>query len=306
LNLVLTKDCAKECSFCFTGEKIKGHEMEIPYIEGLIKKNPEVIFSLIGGEPTQHPEFLKIMDVTKKTKGMRLVSNCLFSSKKREAIIDSRIFNILANGMELDEKNRMTLFRRNWNALINTDKIMTLSLTISKTSTVEYFEDYIDFLSKNLDNLDSLRIGLDLSSNYLINNTYMGDVILSIQKKLPTAKISFDCQIPPCIFNYDPNTELYNYTNLESICNSPAIDVFDDGSAIYCYQKQNMKIEDISPYNIKDLFTEFRKIYKKEERKASTPTECQICKYYLSNRCFGLCLGCQSDVLKEIGLETIT
>ena len=336
MNLVLTKECSKRCSFCFTGNYDAGTEMSFDFIERVVSHFYELPMSqlmesglnnkyfekredlkLLGGEPTQHSKFTEIIELIEGTGvKVRLISNMLFPTKIREFLSKrtNSLSGILCNGMELDEHNRMKLFKKNISVFgeINKRGEMAIALTIDANSTVEKYRDYIRFLKEELqsDFPQWVRVGLDLSGMYILNNTYLGDIIRVIDEEIPEPKnIVFDCQVPPCIWGYDPYTTLNNFVGLHNSCDQVCLDIFKDGSAAHCYQAQNLKIDNIFDYKTQgDLYYAFRKMYKqKEKEEYPVPDVCQSCKYYHDNKCNGICIGCHlggesNQLAKEIPL----
>ena len=128
MNLAINGTCAKGCSFCFTKEDARlKHvlgEMSIKKVGELLDHfdikgaNEEV--TILGGEPTQHSNFIGIIDyIISRGHKINLVSNLLFGTKTLEYIVSNiqHIRWILPNGAELNEKNRITLFRKNYLSL---------------------------------------------------------------------------------------------------------------------------------------------------------------------------------------------
>jgi len=307
MNLILTKECAKKCSFCFTGDYSKNTEMSLELIEKLIVKQfntQDSYFQLLGGEPTQHSQFLEILKLLNKYNiSYKLVSNILFGDKTLKNIIKYKPESILCNGMELDQKNRIQLFKKNWKFLRRRVHL-TLAITLSENSTIEYFETYIKFLIKELEYIPSIRIGLDLSGKYLINNTYIGNIIEIIHKITPLTILSGDCQFPLCIFT-ERNINILEYIQFN--CDVLPLDIFYDESAIYCYQTKNsLKINNILKYNNKELRGQLRYLYKEQEHNNSIYEECKKCNYYLNNQCNSLCLGCYQNDKQYIDIKNIT
>tara|TARA_R100000687_G_C6419399_1_gene150239 strand:+ start:90 stop:1049 length:960 start_codon:yes stop_codon:yes gene_type:complete len=304
INLVLTKECAKLCSFCFTGDYSKGTEMSLDYIDRFLTRFSSSLsyLNVLGGEPTQHRNFPQIIEKIEEHKiNYTLISNLLFSQQTLEFILKNSQgrLGISANGMELFKKgNRFKVFKKNYNALYTAFKHIPeystlLSLTVDKNSTPESFKKYISTLKNELESLPFFRIGLDLSNTGIANNTLLGDIIRAIQEASPTSKILFDCQVPPCIFNYDPNKELYSFQGLSFSCPGPTLDVFYDGSAIHCYQAQKIKINNVFDfYTTRELENELTRQYKEREKTIDILEVCKSCAHYLEKRCASLCMGC--------------
>jgi len=307
MNLILTKECAKKCSFCFTGDYSKSTEMSLEFIEKIIKQfnNDDTHFRLLGGEPTQHNQFSEILKLLGKYNvSYNIISNLLFDKSTLKAIINSKNRFILCNGMELDQKNRIKKFKENWNTLRENNVSSKLAITLDNYSTKEYFEEYIKFLVQELQYIPLIRIGYDLSGKYLINNKNMGIIVDLIHKISPLSEISFDCQVPLCTLNkYIPNDYRDNNINCQGI----PLDIFYDGSAIHCYPASNIKIKDIFKYkSILEIQKAMRLQYKKLENNIKIPIECSNCNHYLFDRCKSLCLGCYQDEKQYIDIKNIT
>lgn len=307
-NLILTQECAKRCSFCFTGDYSKKTEMSLDFIDRFLNHFSDSIshILLLGGEPTQHRNFTKIIEkLIRYNVKYKLVSNLLFSKSTLEFLSKNTKCRrgLLANGMELFEKrNRFETFKRNYNELCKTsfsspvddeDNSLVLAFTLSQKSTPELFRKYINTLKNELTDMSIIRIGLDLSNTDIANNTIYGDTIRAIQEELPRCSIRFDCQIPPCIFNYDPNKILYRYVYMFSSCVSASMDIFYDKSCIMCFQTRHIKVNNIFDFNsMLELRKELRTQYKEKERSVDILKVCRSCYYYLDNQCHSLCVGC--------------
>tara|TARA_Y100000296_G_scaffold72341_1_gene88642 strand:- start:71 stop:622 length:552 start_codon:yes stop_codon:yes gene_type:complete len=171
-----------------------------------------------------------------------------------------------------------------------------MSFTITLNHTPDYFRKYIRILKKELTEIPFLRIGLDLSTTKIVNNKNYGHCILAIQEELPDSIITFDCQVPMCIWDFDPMEKL-NKSNLSTLhqkCSTTTLDTFHDGSVITCYPSPHIKVDNIFDFNNgEDLSLELRRQYKEEERNRKDILEvCKTCRFYLSNDCNSLCIGC--------------
>ena len=309
-NLILTQECAKRCSFCFTGDYSKKTEMSLDFIDRFLKHFSDSIsyINLLGGEPTQHRNFTKIIEkLIKYNVEYQLTSNLLFSKSILKFLSKNTKCRrgLSPNGMELFEKrNRFKTFKRNYNELCKTSKTfygnnevimdrLVLAFTLSQKSTPELFKKYINTLKNELTDMSIIRIGLDLSNTDIANNTIYGDTIRAIQEELPRCSIKFDCQIPPCIFNYDPNKILYRYVYMFSSCVFASMDIFYDKSCIMCFQTRHIKVNNIFDFNsMLELKKELRTQYKEKERSVDILKVCRSCYYYLDNQCHSLCVGC--------------
>ena len=128
MNLAINGTCAKGCSFCFTKEDARlKHtlgEMSIEKVGELLDhfdvKGSREEVTILGGEPTQHSNFIGLMDyIISRGYKVNLVSNLLFGKRTLDYITTNirHIQWVLPNGAELDEKNRLNLFKKNYLSL---------------------------------------------------------------------------------------------------------------------------------------------------------------------------------------------
>lgn len=303
LNLILTRECPKRCSFCFTGDYSKETEMSLDFIDRVVTRFSPDLINLLGGEPTRHSKFQEIHQLMVQCdQKYQLVSNFLFSRRTLEYLLENFKCreSALVNGMELLEKDsRFRLFKKNWNTIFQEHRHLyriAMSFTITLNHTPDYFRKYIRILKKELTEIPFLRIGLDLSTTKIVNNKNYGHCILAIQEELPDSIITFDCQVPMCIWDFDPMEKL-NKSNLSTLhqkCSTTTLDTFHDGSVITCYPSPHIKVDNIFDFNNgEDLSLELRRQYKEEERNRKDILEvCKTCRFYLSNDCNSLCIGC--------------
>ena len=277
-NMIITGKCSKNCSFCFTEEEArkenKYEHMTLDYIKDITEryeyKKRGFTLKLLGGEPTEHPDFIEIIEYAKKAQiPVYLISNLLFGPKVQQAILANiDIFkNFLVNGAELTEKNRMPLFSKNFNKISRkfafskrgSKKRFALALTIPEEGFEEIdFTGYLNELKRSLDfnNLGCIRLGLGLSGTYLLHNKALGDKVaevvrFNIANNLDT---QFDCQFPPCIFREElfeelesPKFSLWQTVTQDpdaktfpgGVCHEAAYDLLPDESLLYCYQTQS-------------------------------------------------------------------
>jgi len=301
LNLILTRECPKRCSFCFTGDYSKETEMSLDFIDRVLTRFSPDSINLLGGEPTGHSKFQEIIELmVQHNQKYQLVSNFLFSRRTLEYLLENFKcrYSVLVNGMELfAQDSRFRIFKKNWNKIFSKHKHlygMMMSFTIALNHTPDYFRKYIRTLKKELIEIPFLRIGLDLSTTKIVNNKNYGHCILAIQEELPDSIITFDCQVPMCIWDFDPNEKLYSYNALSSQCCGTPLDIFHDGSVITCYPSPHIKVDNIFDFNNgEDLRNEMRRQYKEEERNRKDILEvCKTCRFYLNNGCNSLCIGC--------------
>jgi sulfatase maturation enzyme AslB (radical SAM superfamily) len=315
INYVITGSCAKNCTFCFTDESARKEdalgEMSIETFSKALdhvnhhKYDGQV--KILGGEPTQHSDFPGIInEVIKRDLKVDLISNFLFGEETLQ-FIEQNIdhFNwFLPNAMELDQHNRMKLFKKNYMRLYSlvkqkyginpqNDARFFLAYTLSKDYETTY--NYLLWLIKELDGkVPCIRIGIDLTGSYVINNKKLGALIDRIYQLAERNKfyVYFDCAVPPCL--WDTPRPFSTYVSPEDgTCGWYPTDMFPDGTMIRCYPtKSETKLKTLFEYpNIETIKQELNDQYRTKYSEIGTPKECLECIHY-KVRCNGICLGC--------------
>jgi hypothetical protein len=89
-NILLTNKCVRECPYCFAGQEMAQSPQtdfisweNIIYIADLLQASGEHRISLLGGEPTLHPEFLDIMLYLVERRFAVVVFTCGIMSKTK-------------------------------------------------------------------------------------------------------------------------------------------------------------------------------------------------------------------------------
>jgi organic radical activating enzyme len=328
MNLAINGTCAKGCSFCFTKEDARVKhtlgDMSIDKVTELLDHfdmvNSDEEVTILGGEPTQHPNFNGIIDyIISRGYTINLVSNLLFGKKTLDYIINNleHIRWMLPNGAELDEKNRIVLFKKNYLALhtaysniwgFEDNARLFIAITMSSDWRERKLYEYIKWLYLQLDGrINAFRLGVDLTGNYLINNKEMGQEITKILNFgfYNDIRITSDCQVPPCLWEGETK-ESVNINSLgfatfkvpghETVCGFMPLDIFPDGSSIHCYPLQDkVKIDNVlkvsGKNNILTLRDEFDNLYKENHKNYTLPQDCLDCVFY-KTECNGICGGC--------------
>jgi organic radical activating enzyme len=123
MNLAINGTCAKGCSFCFTKEDARLKHtlgnMTIEMVDKIINHyhldgHREEI-TILGGEPTQHPDFINILNyIFSKNIKINLVSNFLFGKTTRDYLIENikNVRWVFPNAAELNEKTGWLFLKR--------------------------------------------------------------------------------------------------------------------------------------------------------------------------------------------------
>ncbi len=88
LHLLITGKCNSNCIFCFSRKELRREHFPINSVDEIVKKHFDLgyeILVLSGGEPTIHPEFIKIISNAKSLgyKQIKVITNGRMFSYKR-------------------------------------------------------------------------------------------------------------------------------------------------------------------------------------------------------------------------------
>lgn len=333
MNLILTHDCNKGCPYCFarsTRNSLTNEDdvhMSMDFIMESLDKSKGNI-KLLGGEPTQHPQFSEIVDeVIRRKRSFTLISNFLFDENTLEKIldvIDKGNIGFLVNATDLDKGSRMETWSRNYNEIYkklyskNKEEKLSAGLTISDDFSTDYYVKYINYLLNNVFTIERMRLSLSFPGNNegkdefnFINNKELGKKILVVIRYLLDKSIPFsiDCTLYPCLFN---NREEWKFIRkfeekkmISSNCSEkgglPA-DIFPDKTVSYCYPlKDSIKVSSEKYNNFEEIKKDMKSRYRILVSKIEAPEACQNCSHFKTDFCEGPCLGFYDLSKEEIG-----
>jgi hypothetical protein len=168
--------------------------------------------------------------------------------------------------------------------------------------------EYIKWLIKEANyKVKAIRLGLDLTDTYLINNKELGQEIVRIIKFCRTNNIivQSDCQVPPCLWEGKTkeavlenslNYATFKVGKYETICGFMPMDVLPNGSSIHCYPLQHkVKINNVLKVDgvdtLDSLYDKYDELYKENYKNYTLPKDCLDCVFY-KDQCNGICGGC--------------
>ena len=320
MNFIITSSCNKGCPYCFAshdrsqdeGEKNMSIETFKEYLD---KIGDRKAIKLLGGEPTQHPEFKQFVDeALKRNIDVTVISNFLFSDDVRDYLIETmkvRPLHFLINSTDLDNnEKRLETFKKNYLSIYSflyqrdAEQNMSCGITFENDKDAEYYVGYISFLLEHLKKIETLRLSLNFPGNPedknkfdLINNKAYGEKFLVCIKKCLDNGISpsIDCTVYPCLFD---NKEEFKFISkfirdCRTTCgvNSPT-DIFKDKSASFCYPLRDSIKTNTEKYDTIDQISKSLTMkYKMIESNVAKPEQCMKCKFLHCGICNGPCLG---------------
>jgi len=250
--------------------------------------------------------------LVKKNRSFTLISNFLFDESILQHLIEANKkldISYLVNATDLDFKDRMTVWGKNYNSVYSSlysrdaEEAISVGLTIYNKD-LSYYINYLDFLVKSVSAIERLRISINFPGNkedknnfYFINNLNLGKIVLGLIAKSVSLGIkpSIDCIVFPCMFS---NKEEYKYAkrftdSMKLRCGqegAPA-DIFPDETMSYCYPlKESVKVNTKNFEKMETAVEDMMLKYKILESQVNVPNTCQECTFY-KKMCNGPCLG---------------
>jgi len=304
-NIILTTNCQRNCEYCFAqDDKNNNKEFTWPnFVEavGFIGTSQKTI-NLLGGEPTLHKEFTKMLEyllvndyvVQVFTNGM-VSSETLNNINKvlnRTVLRKDQLYfavNIneakYRNDIEVQQQKRFLEY---------IGHLAYPSFTIQDKGADLLFLQHII----NEFNLDrTIRIGLALpvigvKNKHLSKDDYseVAKSITELANNSEGTTIKFDCGFPLCMFSLDEigKLSLNEENDFAFMCGQP-LDIYSDLTITNCYPLSKLHRVPISN------FVSLNDAYKYFETGFMTPTgiygsKCSECTFF-RKVCWGGCKG---------------
>lgn len=308
MNILLTNYCNLKCPYCFARNesdytketKKKFIDLQdVYFIIKFLKKSKEKYVGIIGGEPTLHPHFNKIIS--------KFICHDFFVNIFSNGIIKNSVIKFLN---ELNKKKWKMLLNINNLDSYSKFEIFSIDRTIGllKSQIILGYNIYsinfnadhiIDYIEKyKLEKI--IRLGIanpspkhDNNSISLEEHRRIGLMIVRFAKKCNEHNISidFDCGFTLCSFSKNDLGKLSLYGSpFQSICPG-VIDVGIDLSVWRCFPTSS-----IFRKNLKDFrnLEEIKAFYRNKFflfRSVGSTNKCFKCKRLILRECKGGCLG---------------
>lgn len=319
MNFIITKKCDKNCPYCFAHQarvEDPTSYMTLDQFSRLVDQCHINHVKLLGGEPTQHPNFPEILSILEgKNKSITLISNFLFKEPILRAILDclrrGTNLGFLVNSTDLDQRNRLDIFKHNYKTLYNflyprnLEEKLNCGITIYEGNNLDYYINYLELLKTNLPKIERLRISINFPGNdedkgpeKIINRTDLGEIMLGVITWCLNNFItpSIDCCYFPCLFKNKEELKIVQKFTEKSRCRcghegAPA-DIFPDETVSFCYPLKNKIALNFQDYHSdrevnKALVTEYQIVKSLVE----VPEACKTCQFFECGMCEGPCLG---------------
>jgi len=311
-NLLLTEKCVRACPYCFAKEYLKESKENrlswenLIYIADLFESSNEKQLSLLGGEPTLHPDFVDFVlylhqrkfHVNVFTSGI-LSSQKLSIAKKYLLKIPEENFSFVCNynhpssSTEIETKQINSFFK-------TFSKYISLSFNLYQPDFE--FAFLVDAILKY--NLKKhIRLGLAQPIPGQKNECLTLNAVRGIAEKFRTQldileqhriTLGFDCGMPLCIFSNEDLGRLFKLNRGRAVffC-SPAIDIGPEMQMWACFPLCNYDKRSLYDF---DSVEEIRQCFSaqnnniRKERKGIFE-ECKTCIHFEEKLCGGGCLA---------------
>lgn len=284
-NILLTNICNQKCSYCFAVNQLEREKAEmsfkdLKFVLSFLKRSRENTIRLMGGEPTLHSQFSKVI-------------NYILSQDLKVHIFTNGLFNIgIANFLKSKGKDIKYSFNinpknmyseKNWR-LINANLKLVTPFKNSLIGSVIFKEEFkidylIDLVNRYSVKAVILRIGnpiIKKQNEFLYfkkHQTLAKNIIREIKKTDKNKiKIVFGCGFSKNMFSKNQLEFLKNHQviNLGWGCdgNSGRFDIATDLSIFRCFPLSEWKSKKLSSfqssYEIEKYFNRFMHRYQKD------------------------------------------
>jgi sulfatase maturation enzyme AslB (radical SAM superfamily) len=314
-NILVTNVCNRRCPYCFAHEKtrrpgaksdIRPQYMSLSALEEVVeflKRSDLKVFSMMGGEPTLHPDFAEILDIAcHQGFVVRIFSNGLMPRSALDSLAESdpEQVKITINVGWLDEgqpREKKKLF----------GSLKRLGSRAALSYTIYQDDPHMDFLPELIQEYHLhrfIRLGISQpivgSDNVYLRKEmypYIGSRIVGFAEmcERQDIRVGFDCGFVLCMFTPEElGRLLYCGVDVKFLCD-PIIDIGPNLDVWSCFALStlyNTRLDDFA--NRQEAISYYRRKLL-PYRSFGLFDKCPECSHYKKNRCSG---GCVSHVIR--------
>lgn len=324
-NIMLTKQCNLHCPYCFANEFVNKQSdvMSFDHFQFCLRflsSNPRERIGLIGGEPTTHPDFKRMLAALIDSP---FSSVCLFTN----GILLDRYYNELRNtkfqilvNLNSPEAIGQELYQR---TIANLDEMVQhlymhnqLGLSLNIHSADQDFSYILEALKRY--SFQKLRLSIAVPN---LDENRRIDPLSYFEKMLPTVRRLvrkllemdvapvFDCNyIPSCLlteddkklFSQHPSTmRRSNLFTAKPIC-SPVLDILPDLHVVRCFGMSSVYKAWLPDFSTtEELKRHFIMQVDSVAHQILPSEKCRGCKEYLRIQCSGGCYAYRQKAVME-------
>lgn len=306
-NLAISTVCNLSCPYCFTGDhlgetngtehyvNLEAFSQQLDYLE---RSGIDEV-RLLGGEPTLHPQFPKLVAMARERKlKIRLFSNGVMKEQSLaclEILPDDQCFVMM--NVNAPAINPPQVIKRQKETLKRLGQKASLGFNIFRP---DYDFDFLLNLIEETDCQRWIRLGMaqpclsgDNSFIHPHQYRYIAEKIIAFVEKAAAMniRIQFDCGFVRCVFS---DEEIALLEQCEAAfgwhCN-PILDIDIHQNVIHCYPLSNWGVlpltEETQAKDLRETFIEQTQSY----RQAGVFPECATCILKQQEKCSGGCLA---------------
>ena len=316
-NIILTEYCNLKCPYCFASKMIEDAkdancnknitEEQLLFILNWLRPTAisrDYCIGLIGGEPTLHPQFDKILSIINSFNSLTNSSSVIFTNgllvdKFIPSIGEQMSLLINVNKLERDKEKQLI---KNLDLFHQLQWFKTKKITLG--CNLHILDDNYDFFWNIVDRypeITHVRMSVtapndsELKKNKEKYYTSMKARCLSFMQnaKQRNLKITYDCnQIPLCLFSEEEKELVLSLGDRIEKC-SPVIDITPDFKATCCFGVYDTPLDCSHFDNIDELtnYFESKMILKTINNNTFM---CKDCEKISLMKCQGGCLSFSS------------
>ena len=309
MNILLTNICNQQCAYCFAKGKIgegkkagKGHYITLENIGKVLKfakRTNEKTIGVLGGEPTLHPQFEKVIEL--------IISNGFFVRLFTNGIMRNETVQFLKSydpeklQITLNVNYQGSYKQGQWGKLTSALRALNrITIPGHTIHDLKFDGKWLIELIKKYDLRKNIRLGI-AAPLFGSDNTYislrdhkrLGENVMRFSRECDDSgiQIIFDCGFRLCSFTEKQIGQLYYNDNAPLFSCPTVIDVNVDLTLWRCFATSNIfnaKLGDFKDLNAAREF--FDKKFEKLRAVGADPA-CLECKHLAKKTCRGGCIG---------------
>jgi hypothetical protein len=323
MNILVTSECNRKCSYCFAKERISFSSDEearrhppkrisrddFRLALEFAKRSRLPVVGILGGEPSLHPEFPALLaDAWEAGLDTKVFTNALWPEEHLEAVVAARKgrgrrLNVIVN---VNEPERSPAGEHEAQARL----LARLRGSASLSFNISHPEFDGSFLVRMIDRARirrGIRVGVaqplaEIPNEHIDVADYgrMVPSLLRLAEACDRGDVSlgFDCGFRMCMFTAEQLGRLVQSgARFKAAC-GPAVDVGTDLSAWACFPlsafSEGVRMTDFETRDA--LSRHFRRQFARLYRAGAMP-ECVGCRYRRRGQCAG---GCAAHVYRRL------
>lgn len=315
-NLLLTQRCVRSCPYCFAKKHMVTSNPDdilswedLIYLADFLESSGERRISLLGGEPTLHPEFTDFLIYLLERNFSITVFTSGIMSRKVLHIVTSNLSNVLPEKLSFVCNINDPQISSPYEIERIKDFLEIFGIKICPSFNIYKYDFKLDFLFQYINQYGlqrTIRIGIAHPilgmKNQFIKINKIQNVVEQLMSYTPVfdrlrIKPSLDCGFPMCAFTDTQIGWLYKMTGgmFHFSCH-PAIDIGPDMSVWPCFPLSGFYKRSVFEFDsLNDIYQFYEeKLHMIRIEAEGIFEECDECKYREEESCSG---GCAAHLL---------